>query len=79
MTNEEVNPKSDLSRSDREIQNPKSFGLIGFPLEHSFSKKYFTEKFLLQNIPGCTYENFPIESISDFPPPHKIASPIYLD
>ena len=23
----------------------KNFGLVGFPLSHSFSKKYFTEKF----------------------------------
>jgi shikimate dehydrogenase len=23
----------------------KLFGLIGYPLEHSFSKRYFTEKF----------------------------------
>jgi len=23
----------------------RKFGLIGFPLGHSFSKKYFTEKF----------------------------------
>ncbi|NPA37648.1 MAG: shikimate dehydrogenase, partial [Chlorobi bacterium] len=23
----------------------KTFGLIGYPLEHSFSQKYFTERF----------------------------------
>ena len=28
----------------------KQFGLIGFPLGHSFSKKYFSEKFTLENI-----------------------------
>jgi hypothetical protein len=28
----------------------KIFGLIGFPLEHSFSGKYFTEKFKKENI-----------------------------
>jgi shikimate dehydrogenase len=42
------------------------FGLIGYPLGHSFSKKYFTEKFIAEGIDDCTYENFPIESISLF-------------
>jgi shikimate dehydrogenase len=41
----------------------RKFGLIGFPLEHSFSKKYFTEKFAKERITDCSYENFPIESI----------------
>ena len=46
--------------------NPERvFGLIGFPLSHSFSKKYFTEKFQKENIPGCHYELFPIESVSE--------------
>lgn len=39
------------------------FGLIGYPLTHSFSKKYFTEKFKRENLTGCTYENFEIEKI----------------
>ena len=26
------------------------FGLIGFPLTHSFSKKYFTEKFQAEKL-----------------------------
>jgi shikimate dehydrogenase len=43
----------------------RRFGLIGFPLSHSFSQKYFTEKFLRENILNCVYENFPIESIND--------------
>lgn len=43
------------------------FGLIGFPLSHSFSKGFFTEKFSREQIPGCTYENFPIPDISAFP------------
>ena len=42
----------------------KLFGLIGFPLGHSFSKKYFTEKFRKENIEGCKYELFPIEDIN---------------
>jgi len=39
------------------------FGLIGYPLSHSFSKKYFEEKFKREEITNCSYELFPIESI----------------
>lgn len=39
------------------------FGLIGFPLSHSFSKKYFTEKFEEEGLTNCRYELFPIPSI----------------
>lgn len=35
------------------------YGIIGFPLEHSFSKRFFTEKFARENI-HATYENFEI-------------------
>jgi shikimate dehydrogenase len=45
----------------------RKFGLIGYPLGHSFSKGYFTEKFLRENIPDCCYENFPISDISLLP------------
>jgi shikimate dehydrogenase len=42
------------------------FGLIGYPLGHSFSKKYFTEKFddegLSQNY---QYDLFPIENVAE--------------
>ncbi len=41
----------------------KRYGLIGYPLGHSFSQRYFTEKFEREGIARCTYENFPIESI----------------
>ena len=41
----------------------KRYGLIGYPLGHSFSQRYFTEKFEREGIAGYTYENFPIESI----------------
>jgi shikimate dehydrogenase len=43
----------------------KLYGLIGFPLEHSFSKGYFTEKFKSNNLSNCRYENFPIKSIGE--------------
>jgi shikimate dehydrogenase len=41
----------------------RQFGLIGFPLTHSFSKKYFTEKFSDEGI-SASYENFPLENIN---------------
>lgn len=41
----------------------KKFGLIGYPLSHSFSQKYFTEKFRKENIHDCVYENFSLSEI----------------
>jgi shikimate dehydrogenase len=49
----------------------RKFGLIGFPLSHSFSRKFFTEKFSIEGI-DAEYLNFEIESISQLP--HVIAS-----
>ena len=43
----------------------KLYGLIGFPLSHSFSKKYFTEKFEQEGMQQCVYENFPIPVMSE--------------
>ncbi len=44
----------------------KKYGLTGFPLTHSFSKRYFTEKFETEKI-DSTYDNFEIDNISKFP------------
>lgn len=44
----------------------KKYGLIGYPLTHSFSKRFFTEKFEKENT-NAMYENFEIDSISKFP------------
>jgi shikimate dehydrogenase len=41
----------------------RTFGLIGFPLTHSFSKKYFSDKFQQEIIADAEYLNFPIERI----------------
>ncbi|RAI94824.1 shikimate dehydrogenase family protein [Algoriphagus yeomjeoni] len=38
----------------------RKFGLIGHPLTHSFSKKYFTEKFEKEGIEDCEYELYDI-------------------
>jgi shikimate dehydrogenase len=43
------------------------FGLIGYPLAQSFSKKYFTEKFEKEGLNDCRYELFPIQSINELP------------
>ena len=48
-------------------QNNKKFGLIGKNISYSFSKKYFTEKFSKDLFNDCTYENFDIPSIEEFP------------
>lgn len=45
----------------------RKFGLIGFPLGHSFSKKYFTEKFEREGIEGCQFDLYEIPRIEDFP------------
>ncbi|HEY0177117.1 MAG TPA: shikimate dehydrogenase [Pedobacter sp.] len=72
----------------------RTFGLIGFPLTHSFSKKFFTEKFEREGMAGCSYELFPIENIDSLPSliaenvslrglnvtiPHKVNVLPYLD
>src|SRR5687768_15667967 len=41
------------------------FGLIGYPLGHSFSKKYFTEKFEREGLKDYSFELFPLEFIGD--------------
>ncbi|MDX2046796.1 MAG: shikimate dehydrogenase [Chitinophagaceae bacterium] len=41
----------------------KRYGLIGYPLSHSFSKKFFTDKFEKEGLKDCVYENFPLEKI----------------
>jgi shikimate dehydrogenase len=43
------------------------FALIGYPLTHSFSKKYFTEKFEREGISNCRYELLELPDYKDFP------------
>jgi shikimate dehydrogenase len=72
----------------------KHYGLIGYPLSHSFSKKYFTNKFETERITESVYELYPIEHINELPAllrdnpdlcglnvtvPHKINVLRYLD
>lgn len=42
----------------------RKFGLIGYPLSHSFSKQYFTDKFESEGL-DAEYCNFPIESLDE--------------
>ena len=43
----------------------KRYGLIGYPLTHSLSQQYFTNKFIEEGIEDCVYERFSIPSIID--------------
>lgn len=71
----------------------KLYGLIGYPLGHSFSQRYFTEKFQREGITDARYELFPLPDIAGFPAlvaghpdlrglnvtiPHKVAVMPYL-
>lgn len=40
------------------------YGLIGYPLSHSFSKTYFSKKFEEEGKINEVYENYPIDNIS---------------
>lgn len=53
----------------------KKFGLIGKTLKHSFSKKYFGEKFVKEGIENCEYELYELPDISHFPDLIKNLSP----
>lgn len=72
----------------------KHYGLIGFPLSHSFSKKFFTAKFEQEQITDAVYDLYPLEHIKDLQDlldnnpklcglnvtvPHKINVLKYLD
>lgn len=43
----------------------KIYGLVGFPLGHSFSQSFFNEKFEKEKI-DASYENFEIDDIGSF-------------
>lgn len=44
----------------------EAYGLIGFPVSHSFSPKFFKEKFVRESI-NAVYTAFALEHISDLP------------
>lgn len=69
------------------------YGLIGSPLTHSFSQRYFTEKFAREGIPDSRYDLFEMPDVAALPDllrtpdlrglnvtiPHKQAVLPYLD
>jgi len=44
----------------------RQFGLIGYPLSHTFSKNYFGKKFSDENIIDTAYDIYELKSIDDF-------------
>jgi shikimate dehydrogenase len=45
----------------------KYYGLIGYPLTHSFSKKYFSEKFIQESILESEYELYEMPTLEPLP------------
>lgn len=43
----------------------KIYGLVGHPLSHSFSQKYFRDKFERLGLKDCDYKLFDLESIAE--------------
>lgn len=49
----------------------RKFGLIGYPLGHSFSRDYFSQKFREEHIGNAVYDNYPITNVEEFTPLYK--------
>jgi shikimate dehydrogenase len=45
----------------------REFGLIGLSLQHSFSQRYFTEKFFREGIRDAVYSNYELPSVDLLP------------
>ncbi|MEP5610778.1 MAG: shikimate dehydrogenase [Cyclobacteriaceae bacterium] len=45
----------------------QKFGLVGFPLGHSYSKEFFQKKFEELGLKDHSYELFPMEYLTEFP------------
>jgi len=43
----------------------RKYGLIGYPLTHSFSQRFFTEKFEREGISGAMYSNFSLAGMDE--------------
>lgn len=41
------------------------FGLIGYPLQHSFSPEYFANKFEQEGLTDCAYYTFPLKALDE--------------
>nr|WP_298660714.1 shikimate dehydrogenase [uncultured Flavobacterium sp.] len=51
----------------KKVKKQRQFGLIAKESSHSFSKKYFTEKFTQNFFENCDYENYDLLTINKFP------------
>lgn len=45
----------------------KTYGIIGYPLTHSFSQKYFTEKIEREGVADAVFYTFPFTNINELP------------
>ena len=43
------------------------YGLIGFPLTHSFSKRFFTDKFIREGIKESSYDLYEMQTLDKLP------------
>lgn len=66
LTSELLNEVKSQESGTSDLSNMSTYGLIGKTLTHSFSKKYFTEKFADAGITS-RYELFELPEISAFP------------
>jgi shikimate dehydrogenase len=72
----------------------KVYGILGFPLSHSFSNRYFTAKFEKEALKDCVHKIFPLQDLEKFPEllksensliglnvtiPHKVSILPFLD
>jgi len=48
-------------------ENITKFGLIGYPLSHSFSPTYFASKFAKEGITNTQYDLYPLAAIEELP------------
>ena len=48
------------------LPEKKTYGLIGKNINYSFSKNYFTNKFIKLKLKNCSYTNFDLLNIAEF-------------
>lgn len=48
-------------------QLKRKFGLVGKNISYSFSSTYFSKKFEEKGLDNCSYENFDLNTIAEFP------------
>lgn len=48
------------------MEHIRQFGLIGYPLKHSFSPSYFADKFERENISDAEYKLYELSEITEF-------------